>query len=237
MLAHLENETALVAEARAGDANAFAALMGQYESHVYRLALNITHNPQDAEDALHDAFLKAYTHLGEFRGDSRFSTWLVRIATNEALTKIRQRRPEEQVSSAEWTGAEEEISRPREIKDVDDNPEERCSKTELLEILSEAIESLDVSLRMVFVLRDIQSFSTEDTARLLGLSDAAVKTRLMRARLKLRQRLNVWFKRPPVLGVKVRAGSLLTQRPSPRKLASSVFALGSSGTSCTNCCA
>jgi len=196
MLAHLENEAALVAEAQAGNANAFAALMGQYESHVYRLALNITHNPQDAEDALQDAFLKAYTHLGEFRGDSRFSTWLVRIATNEALTKIRQRRPEGQVSSAEWMiRAEEEVPRPREIKDDNDNPEERYSKTELLEILSEAIESLDVSLRMVFVLRDIQSFSTEDTARLLGLSEAAVKTRLMRARLKLRQRLNAWFRR------------------------------------------
>jgi len=194
MLAHLENEAALVAEAQAGNAGAFAALMGQYEGHVYRLALNITHNPQDAEDALQDAFLKAYTHLGEFRGDSRFSTWLVRIATNEALTKIRQRPPEGQASSSEWMGAEKEIPRPREIKDDNDDPEERYSKTELLEILSEAIESLDVSLRMVFVLRDIQSFSTADTARLLGLSDGAVKTRLMRARLKLRQRLNAWFK-------------------------------------------
>jgi RNA polymerase sigma-70 factor, ECF subfamily len=194
MLAHLENEADLVAEAQAGNANAFAALMGQYESHVYRLALNITHNAQDAEDALQDAFLKAYTHLGEFRGDSRFSTWLVRIATNEALTKIRQRPPEGQASSTDWREAEKEVSRPREIKDHNDNPEERYSKTELLEILSQAIESLDVSLRMVFVLRDIQSFSTEDTARLLGLSDAAVKTRLMRARLKLRQRLNAWFK-------------------------------------------
>ena len=199
MLAHLENETALVAEAQAGNANAFAALMGQYESHVYRLALKITHNPQDAEDALQDAFLKAYTHLGEFRGDSRFSTWLVRIATNEALTKLRQRLPEWRVSAAESSGAEEKVPLPRDIKDDDDNPEERCSKTEMLELLSEAIESLDVSLRMVFVLRDIQSFSTEDTARLLGLSDAAVKTRLMRARLKLRQRLNGWFKRSPTM--------------------------------------
>jgi len=197
MLAHLENETALVAEARAGDASAFAALMGQYESHVYRLALNITQNPQDAEDALQDAFLKAYTHLGEFRGDSLFSTWLVRIATNEALTKIRQRPPEWRVSSVESGAAEKETSRPREVKDNDDNPEERYGKRELLEILSEAIENLDLSFRMVFVLRDIQSFSTEDTARLLGLSEAAVKTRLMRARLKLRQRLNAWFKRSP----------------------------------------
>jgi RNA polymerase sigma-70 factor (ECF subfamily) len=199
MLAHLENEAALVAEAQAGNGKAFAALMGQYESHVYRLALNITHNAQDAEDALQDAFMKAYTHLGEFRGDSRFSTWLVRIATNEALTKIRQRRPEGQASSTEWIGAKEEVPRPREIKDDNDNPEERYSKTELLEILSGAIESLDVSLRMVFILRDIQSFSTEDTARLLGLSDAAVKTRLMRARLKLRQRLNGWLRRSPAL--------------------------------------
>jgi RNA polymerase sigma-70 factor, ECF subfamily len=199
MLAHLENETALVAEAQAGNPNAFAALMGQYESHVYRLALNITQNPQDAEDALQDAFLKAYTHLGEFRGDSLFSTWLVRIATNEALTKIRKRPPESRTSSAESGGSDQEASRPREIKDNNDNPEERYGKTELLEILSEAIESLDVSLRMVFVLRDIQSFSTEDTARLLGLSEAAVKTRLMRARMKLRQRLNAWFKRRPLL--------------------------------------
>jgi RNA polymerase sigma-70 factor (ECF subfamily) len=194
MLAHLENEAALVAEAQAGNSNAFAALMGQYESHVYRLALNITQNAQDAEDTLQDAFLKAYTHLGEFRGDSRFSTWLVRIATNEALTRIRQRRPEAQVSSAECAGAEEEVSRPREIKDDNDNPEEHYSKTEMLEILSDAIESLDVSLRMVFVLRDIQSFSTEDTGKLLGLSEAAVKTRLMRARLKLRHRINARFR-------------------------------------------
>jgi RNA polymerase sigma-70 factor (ECF subfamily) len=194
MLAHLENEAALVAEAQAGNSNAFAALMGQYESHVYRLALNITQNAQDAEDTLQDAFLKAYTHLGEFRGDSRFSTWLVRIATNEALTRIRQRRPEGQVSSAQSAGAEEDVSRPLEIKDDNDNPEERYSKTEMLEILSDAIECLDVSLRMVFVLRDIQSFSTEDTGRLLGLSEAAVKTRLMRARLKLRHRLNARFR-------------------------------------------
>src|SRR6516165_397484 len=200
MLAHLENETTLVAEARAGDANAFAALMGQYESHVYRLALNITQNPRDAEDALQDAFLKAYTHLGEFRGDSRFSTWLVRIATNEALTKMRQRSSEWRVSSAKSNQADKKVCKPREMRDGNDNPEERYNKTELLAILSEVIESLDLSLRMVFVLRDFQSFSTEETARLLGLSEVVVKNRLMRARLQVRERLHAWLRESPDSG-------------------------------------
>jgi RNA polymerase sigma-70 factor (ECF subfamily) len=206
MLSHLEDEARLVAEALSGNANAFAALMSQYQSHVYRLVLSITRNRQDAEDALQDAFLKAYAHLGEFRGDSRFSTWLVRIATNAALTKMRQRSPERLVSSNELNRAGKEVSRLREMKHTDDNPEERYSKTELLEILSEVIESLPVSLRMVFVLRDFQSFSTEDTARLLGLSEAAVKTRLLRARQEVRQRLRAWLKGSPDLEAKIKRG-------------------------------
>lgn len=197
MLSHLEDETTLVAEAQSGDANAFAALISQYESHVYRLALNITRNPQDAEDVLQDVFLKAYAHLGEFRGDSRFSTWLVRIATNAALTKMRQRSSEWRVSSARSNQDNQKAPRPREMKDGDDNPEERYSKTELLGILSEVIESLNLSLRMVFVLRDFQSFSTEETARLLGLSEVAVRNRLLRARLQVRQRLHAWLRESP----------------------------------------
>ncbi len=211
MLSHLEDETTLVAEAQSGNAKAFTALMSQYRSHVYRLALNITRNPQDAEDALQDAFLKAYARLGEFRGDSRFSTWLVRIVTNEALTKMRQRSSERRVSSAESNRADKEVSRPREIKHADDNPEERYGRTELLEILSEVIESLPLSLRMVFVLRDFQSFSTEDTARLLGLSESAVKTRLMRARQEVRQRLNAWLEGSPHLDAKVKRRLGLTR--------------------------
>jgi RNA polymerase sigma-70 factor, ECF subfamily len=194
----------VVAEARSGDANAFAALMSQYERHVYHLALNITRNPQDAEDTLQDAFLKAYAHLGEFRGDSRFSTWLARIATNAALTKMRQRSPEWRVSSAKSNQADKKVSRPREMKDGDDNPEERYSKTELLGILSEVIESLSLSLRMVFVLRDFQSFSTEETARLLGLSEVAVRNRLLRARLQVRQRLHAWLRGSPDPEAKVK---------------------------------
>ena len=206
MLSHLEDETTLVAEAQSGDANAFAALMSQYKSHVYHLALNITRNPQDAEDALQDAFLKAYAHLGEFRGDSRFSTWLVRIATNEALTKMRQRSSEWRVFSAKSNQADKKVCKPREMRDGNDNPEERYSKTELLGILSEVIESLDLSLRMVFVLRDFQSFSTEETARLLGLSEVVVKNRLMRARLQVRERLHAWLRESPDPEAKVKGG-------------------------------
>jgi RNA polymerase sigma-70 factor (ECF subfamily) len=197
MLSHLEDETTLVAEAQSGDANAFGALISQYESHVYRLALKITRNPQDAEDALQDAFLKAYAHLGEFRGDSRFSTWLVRIATNAALTKMRQRSSEWCVSSTQPNQTEKRVSRPREMKDSYDDPEERYSKTELLGILSEVIESLNLSLRMVFVLRDFQSFSTQETARFLGISEVAVRNRLLRARLQVRQRLHGWVRVSP----------------------------------------
>ena len=204
MLSHLEDEARLVAEALSGNANAFAALMSQYQSHVYRLVLSITRNRQDAEDALQDAFLKAYAHLGEFRGDSRFSTWLVRIATNAALTKMRQRSPERLVSSNELNRAGKEVSRLREMKHTDDNPEERYSKTELLGILSEVIESLNLSLRMVFVLRDFQSFSTEETARLLGLSEVAVRNRLLRARLQVRERLHAWLREGPNPEAKVK---------------------------------
>jgi RNA polymerase sigma-70 factor, ECF subfamily len=130
----------------------------------------------------------------------------VRIATNAALTKMRQRSSEWRVSSAKSNQDDQKVSRPREIKDGDDNPEERYSKTELLGILSGVIESLNLSLRMVFVLRDFQSFSTEETARLLGLSEVAVRNRLLRARLQVRERLNAWLRGSPDPEAKVTRG-------------------------------
>src|SRR5215831_15507394 len=195
MPTHLDNENALVAEARAGNAESFTTLINQYDRHIYRLALNITGNQEDAEDVLQDSFLKAYSNLNRFQGDSRFYTWLVRIAVNEALMKLRKRRGASWVSLDEPADAGDRSLIPREVEDWMDNPERRYAKTELQDILSQAIEKLEPQFRTVFVLRDVEELSTEETAKMLGLSVPAVKSRLLRARLKLRELLNKYFKR------------------------------------------
>ena len=199
MPTHLENETTLVAEARAGNAAAFTTLVNQYDRNIYRLALNITGHREDAEDVLQEAFLKAYTNLDRFEGNSRFYTWLVRIAVNEALMKLRKRRSGREVSLDEPVEGGDNDSLPREIEAWGDNPEQRFQKSELQDILTGAVNSLPPHFRTVFVLRDVENFSTEETAEMLGLSVPAVKSRLLRARLKLRQRLNKYFRRGPSL--------------------------------------
>jgi RNA polymerase sigma-70 factor, ECF subfamily len=186
-----EDEPALVAAARGGDLKAFEELVSRYERKIFRLAMNITGNREDAEDVMQEAFLKSYSHLQEFQGDSRFYTWLVRIAVNEALMKLRKRRPGQ--VSLDDPGEPGEESFPQEVRDWGPSPEQHFAQTELAGILSEAIEKLEPGYRMVFVLRDIEELSTEDVAGLLSLSEAAVKSRLLRARLKLRDILHRTF--------------------------------------------
>ncbi len=186
-----EDEGALVAAAKAGNAKAFEELVNRYEHKIFRLAQNITQNREDAEDVMQEAFLKSYSNLDRFQGDSRFYTWLVRIAVNEALMKLRKRRPS-QVSLDEPVETEDD-SMPREIEDWGPSPEQRYAQTQLQEILSGAIAELDPAFRIVFLLRDVEELSTEETAELLGLSVPAVKSRLLRARLRLRQRLSKSF--------------------------------------------
>ncbi len=188
-----DDEAALVAAAKSGNIAAFEELVSRYEGKIFRLAMNITHNREDAEDAMQDAFLKSYSHLNTFAGDSRFYTWLVRIAVNEALMKLRKRRPNH-VPLDEPVEIEEDLM-PREIADWGPSPEQRYAQTELGTILSEVIEELDPEYRIVFVLRDREELSTEETAKLLGISVPAVKSRLLRARLKLRHKLNKYFKK------------------------------------------
>jgi RNA polymerase sigma-70 factor (ECF subfamily) len=183
-----------VERARGGDEAAFTALISQYERKIYRLARNITQHDEDAEDVLQEAFLKAYTHLENFHGDSKFYTWIVRIAVNEALMKLRKRRGDKVVSLDEQIDTGEETV-AREIAVWDGNPEQTYSQEELRKILDEAIESLKPSFRTVFQLRDVEELSTEETAEALGLSIPAVKSRLLRARLQLRERLTRQFKR------------------------------------------
>ncbi len=195
MPVHLENETTLVAEARAGNAAAFAALVGQYDRNVYRVALNITGNREDAEDAMQEAFLKAFANLARFQGGSRFYTWLTRITVNESLMKLRKRRTGREISLDEPIEGDDQSFMPRDIEDWGDDPAERYSKTELAAILDSAIQELEPGFRAVFVLRDVEHLSTAETAEMLGLSVPAVKSRLLRARLRLRERLNPYFKR------------------------------------------
>jgi RNA polymerase sigma-70 factor, ECF subfamily len=187
-----DDEGSLVAAAKAGDISAFETLVGRYERKIFRLAQNITQNREDAEDVMQESFLKSYQHLGEFQGNSRFYTWLVRIAVNQALMKLRKRRPN-QVSLDEEIDTGEDTM-PREVEDWGPSPEDRYEQTELGRILSATIAELDPPFRIVFQLRDIEELSTEETAETLGLSIPAVKSRLLRARLKLRQKLNRYFR-------------------------------------------
>ncbi|HEV8147512.1 MAG TPA: RNA polymerase sigma factor [Bryobacteraceae bacterium] len=187
-------ETALVAKAQAGDAQAFTDLVNRYERKIYRIAKHITQNDEDAEDVLQETFLKAYEHLGGFQGNSKFYTWIVRIAVNESLMKLRKRKGDRTVPLDEPMDTGEEMV-TREIAVWEDNPEQRYSREEIQEILDRAVESLKPDFRTVFTLRDIEELSTEETAEALGISVPAVKSRLLRARLALREKLTRQFKR------------------------------------------
>ena len=186
-----DDEGALVSLAKSGDLGAFDELVNRYERRIFRLAMNITQNREDAEDATQDAFMKSFQHLAEFQGGSRFYTWLVRIAVNEALMRLRRRRPN--VTSLDEPVQTEEDLMPREIEDWGPTPEQRYQVTELNSILSNAIAELEPIFRTVFVLRDVEQLSTEETADALGISVPAVKSRLLRGRLRLREKLNRFF--------------------------------------------
>ncbi|MGA1996314.1 MAG: sigma-70 family RNA polymerase sigma factor [Bryobacteraceae bacterium] len=188
------DETTLVAQARQSDAMAFSELVRRYENKIFRLALHITQNREDAEDVLQEAFLKAYEHLDQFQGNSKFYTWIVRIAVNQALMKLRRRKTDKSVSMDEQFDTGEDTL-VREIAAWDEDPEQQFSREELGRILDSAIQGLEPPYRSVFVLRDIEDLSTEETAQALDLSIPAVKSRLLRARLQLREKLTRHFKR------------------------------------------
>jgi RNA polymerase sigma-70 factor (ECF subfamily) len=186
------DELTLVRAAKAGDIGAYEQLVRRYDRNVFRIAQHITHNREDAEDVVQDAFLKAYENLAKFQEQSKFYTWLVRIAVNEALMRLRRRRPERTVSLDEDVRTEEDTV-PREVADWSPNPEQLYSQAEMREILQRTIQGLPPGFRTVFVLRDVEGLSTEETAEALDLSIPAVKSRLLRARLQLRERLNKYF--------------------------------------------
>jgi RNA polymerase sigma-70 factor (ECF subfamily) len=188
------DETILVTQAREGDNRAFSELVKRYEAKIFRLAQHITQNREDAEDVLQETFLKAYEHLDQFQGNSKFYTWIVRIAVNQALMKLRRRKNDKAVSLDEGIDTGEDTV-TREIAAWDEDPEQRFTREELGEILDSTVQSLAPAYRSVFLLRDVDDLSTEETAEALGISVPAVKSRLLRARLQLREKLSRYFKR------------------------------------------
>jgi RNA polymerase sigma-70 factor, ECF subfamily len=189
-----KDESSLVVEAKAGSYPAFEELVNRYEKKIYRLGLNLTGNPEDAEDVLQETFLKAFEHLVDFRADSKFYTWIVRIALNEALMKLRKRRSDKSVPVQDHVDEDGEFT-PREFTDWRPNPEQLLAQHELRTILETAARQLPPAFRTVFFLRDVEGLSTQETAELLKLTISAVKARLFRARLQLRENLSKTLKR------------------------------------------
>jgi len=177
---------------QSGNQEEFSRLVDAYSVKIYRLAIKMLNQQQDAEDVLQETFYKAYRGLKSFDGRSKLSTWLFRIATNEALMVLRRKHPDI-VSIDEPLETEEGEQEPVQIVDWCCLPENELLSEESRGRLDEAVQKLPESLRVVFLLRDINDLSTHETAEVLGLSDTAVKTRLSRARLRLREELSVYF--------------------------------------------
>jgi RNA polymerase sigma-70 factor (ECF subfamily) len=180
----------LVRRAKAGDLGAFEALTSRSERRVYSLALRILRQEQDAEDVTQQTFLSALENLAGFRGEASFSTWLLRIATHAALKVIRKRKGLDTVSLEEATEATNDsdaVPHPEYIADWRQSPEELVHKNEINRLLEEALGHLDEKHRMVFLLRDLEGLSVRETAEAMGLSEANIKVRLLRARLQLRE--------------------------------------------------
>jgi RNA polymerase sigma-70 factor, ECF subfamily len=178
---------------KAGDRETFARLVDETSGHVYRVALKILGDDQDAEDVLQETYIKAFRALPDFEGRSSLTTWLYRIAVNEALMMVRKRKPQA-ISIEEDSQTDSEIeSDGMEIMDFCCLPEGELLSSESRRFLDQAVQNLPETLRVVFVMRDLEGFSIQETAETLNLSENNVKTRLLRARLRLRQELSLYF--------------------------------------------
>jgi RNA polymerase sigma-70 factor, ECF subfamily len=179
---------------RAGDRAEFARMVDAYYQPIYRLALRMTGSEQDAEDVLQTTFLKALQHITNFEGRSSLSTWLYRIAANESLMLLRRRRTNFSIEESSLMAEDDsEDVTPLEFSDWCCLPEDEMLSAESKKEMEAAIQRLPASLRIVFLLRDIQGLSIKETGEALGLTETNVKTRLLRARLHLREQLSNYF--------------------------------------------
>lgn len=186
------NETDLVEQAKGGDFDSFAALVTGSEGKIYAHLLRLMGNPEDARDLLQETYLSAYRHLGSFKGDSAFGTWAYRIATNLALMRLRKKSPETVNLDEIRLPTHQEIQ-SRSISDWAIDPKEAVLRKEVRLQLDRAIRSLPPLYRAVVTFRDVEGLSTAETATALDISEGAVKTRLHRARLFLREALSPYF--------------------------------------------
>lgn len=190
------SDQALIEKILGGNYQAFEFLVTRYEGKIYRLAIRMLRNPQDAEDALQETFLQVFRGLPSFEGRSKFSTWLFRLATNVCLMRIRHREtePSKLLPLEDYLPKLEEGETPH-ITDWADRPEDVLLSKESREKMMEALDKLPPEYRAVFILRDIEGFSNVETGESLGISGAAVKSRLHRARLALRGMLSGYFEK------------------------------------------
>jgi RNA polymerase sigma-70 factor, ECF subfamily len=177
----------LVQLARQRDAGAFRAIMRRYNRRLYRVARSVTRDDSEAEDVVQEAYLRALTNLGAFRGDSSLATWLTRIALNEALGRLRRRRPTVELSTLDVESQDETQIIPFPQMTANSDPERTVAQREIRLLMERAIDDLPEVFRIVFVLREIEEMSVEETANFLSLPEATVKTRLHRARRLLRE--------------------------------------------------
>ena len=178
----------LVAQAQGGKLEAFEELVRRHTQLIYRTLMAILGNAIDAQDAMQDTLLSAFKHISGFQGRAKFSTWLVSIARNTALQRLRSRKNVESLDEGEYE--EDRDFRPRQVRAWQDNPEQCHSKSEMRQLVERGLLQLPAKYRVVVVLRDIEQLSADDVARQLGLSVPAVKTRLLRGRLMLREWLS-----------------------------------------------
>jgi len=189
----VEDDLTLVHATKRGDASAFEKLVNKYDRKLLRIAQGVTHNREEAEDAVQEAFFKAYQRLDQFQENAKFSTWLIRIVLNEALMKLRRRRTAREESLDREFQSDTDIS-PMDVADWSPNPQELYSAAEFREILTKCLVGLQPALRIVFILRNIEELSIVETGAALGLSTVGVKARLFRARVQLREQLSGYFK-------------------------------------------
>lgn len=187
-----DEDLALVEASTSGDLAAFEELVRRYDRRLLRIVQQVTDNLEDAQEVVQETFLKAFQKLYQFQRNSKFSTWLIRIALNESFMKLRKRRRYAYEVPLENDDPNSDHL-PLEVADWSPNPEQLYSRSELQEILRKALQELLPTLRVVFVLRDIEGLSTQETTVLLGIHPSAVKARLYRARLQLREKLSKHF--------------------------------------------
>jgi RNA polymerase sigma-70 factor (ECF subfamily) len=188
----VDDDLALVHASKSGDMTAFEQLVKRYDRKLLRIAQNITHDLSDAQDVVQETFFKAFRKLDQFRETSRFSTWLIRIALNESFMKVRHLKSTRKFLVDDDSFEIDNL--PADLSQWVSNPEELCSASELREILRKSLDELNPRLKSVFVLRDIEELSISETAEILSLTPTAVKARLFRARLQLREVLSKYFR-------------------------------------------